>query len=326
MSTVEQLMRLRLAGDLELLLGRGRVETAKVVHVHRKLAVADPLGAVGEDLDTQHRMARSESHRCGAQTVGVHPRAVELHVQVCGDAAELLFAVAAQPHCVLNRSQRERGVRVEAVDGGCVGLRRRLVAGVLGDQIRPRGDRGICCQRGEPEVDALLAPASRQRHHPDGVEPRGDEVGLRIEVVGADAEQFSDLVANSLSTCRTCTHSGPSEHLVKAALTLSRLPYIGSSEHIYPEGLDITVSTGFQREQGELIRGFVPFPEDRAEEYRTAGYWRGRALETILRDAAAQWPDKPAVIDATGSHTFAELDALADRMAAALADRGVAAG
>src|SRR5690349_6276228 len=86
------------------------------------------------------------------------------------------------------------------------------------------------------------------------------------------------------------------------------------------------MSTGSQRGQRDLGRGFVPFPDDRAEEYRSAGYWRGRALESILRDAATQWPDKPAVIDATGSHTFAELDALADRMAAALAARGIAPG
>ena len=86
------------------------------------------------------------------------------------------------------------------------------------------------------------------------------------------------------------------------------------------------MSTGFQREQHDLARGFVPFPDDRAQEYRNAGYWQDRALETILRKAAAQWPDKAAVIDATGSHTFAELDALADRMAAALADRGIAPG
>jgi mycobactin salicyl-AMP ligase len=86
------------------------------------------------------------------------------------------------------------------------------------------------------------------------------------------------------------------------------------------------MSTGFQREQRELVRGFVPFPEHRAEEYRKAGYWQGRALETILREAAARWPDKAAVIDATGSHTFAELDALADRMAAALAAGGIAPG
>jgi len=86
------------------------------------------------------------------------------------------------------------------------------------------------------------------------------------------------------------------------------------------------MSTGTQRQQPDLVRGFVPFPDDRAQQYRAAGLWQGRALETILRDAATQWPDKPAVIDATGSHTFAELDALADRMAAALADRGIAPG
>jgi mycobactin salicyl-AMP ligase len=76
----------------------------------------------------------------------------------------------------------------------------------------------------------------------------------------------------------------------------------------------------------DLLRGFVPFPQDRAAEYRKAGYWRGRALDTILRDAAASWPDKPAVVDATGAYTFAELDALADRMAAGLAARGIAPG
>lgn len=86
------------------------------------------------------------------------------------------------------------------------------------------------------------------------------------------------------------------------------------------------MSTGSQRGQRDLGRGFVPFPDHRAEVYRSAGYWRGRALESILRDAATQWPDKAAVIDATGSHTFAELDALADRMAAALAARGIAPG
>ena len=86
------------------------------------------------------------------------------------------------------------------------------------------------------------------------------------------------------------------------------------------------MSTGFQREQRDLTRGFVPFPDDRAEGYRRAGYWQGRAVDTILSRAADRWPDKPAVVDATGAHTFAELDALADRMAASLAARGVAPG
>ena len=74
------------------------------------------------------------------------------------------------------------------------------------------------------------------------------------------------------------------------------------------------------------LRGFVPFPADRAAEYRRVGYWRGVPLDTLLRDAASNWPDKPAVVDATGSYTFAELDALADRTATGLAGRGIAPG
>ncbi|MFV8050841.1 (2,3-dihydroxybenzoyl)adenylate synthase [Mycobacterium sp. 48b] len=86
------------------------------------------------------------------------------------------------------------------------------------------------------------------------------------------------------------------------------------------------MTTGFDREQDELANGFTPFPEDRAEVYRQAGYWQGKALDSILREAAERWPDKPAVVDATGSHTFAELDALADRIGAALAARGINLG
>ncbi|NKZ13539.1 AMP-binding protein [Mycolicibacterium septicum DSM 44393] len=86
------------------------------------------------------------------------------------------------------------------------------------------------------------------------------------------------------------------------------------------------MTTGFDREQDELANGFTPFPEDRAEVYRQAGYWQGKALDGILREAAERWPDKPAVVDSTGSHTFAELDALADRIGAALAARGINPG
>jgi mycobactin salicyl-AMP ligase len=76
----------------------------------------------------------------------------------------------------------------------------------------------------------------------------------------------------------------------------------------------------------DLVQGFVPFPADRADEYRRAGYWRGRALDSILSDAAASWPQRAAVVDANRSYSFAELDAVADRIAAALVDLGIAAG
>ena len=89
------------------------------------------------------------------------------------------------------------------------------------------------------------------------------------------------------------------------------------------------MSTGFKAGHSaiaDLTTGFVPCPADRADEYRRAGYWNGRALDSILTDAAARWPDKKAVIDPDVAYTYAELDARADRIAAALADRGIAPG
>ncbi len=81
-------------------------------------------------------------------------------------------------------------------------------------------------------------------------------------------------------------------------------------------------NTGF----GDLTSGFVPFPAERADEYRRAGYWTDEPLDSILTDAVAAWPDRTAVIDGGVSYTFSELDARADRIAAALADRGIAPG
>ncbi|MCV7194772.1 (2,3-dihydroxybenzoyl)adenylate synthase [Mycolicibacterium brumae] len=84
----------------------------------------------------------------------------------------------------------------------------------------------------------------------------------------------------------------------------------------------VTVET----EPTSLTTGFAPFPADRAELYRAEGLWAGRPLDTLLSDAAEHWPDRPAVIDCHISHSFAELDALADRTAAALTDRGIRPG
>jgi mycobactin salicyl-AMP ligase len=86
------------------------------------------------------------------------------------------------------------------------------------------------------------------------------------------------------------------------------------------------MSTGLEPQQSDLTTGFVPFPADRADEYRRAGYWTGRALDSILGDAATTWPDRHAVIDDDVRYTFAELDTRADRIASALADRGIAPG
>ncbi|MEO8816344.1 MAG: AMP-binding protein [Mycobacterium sp.] len=72
--------------------------------------------------------------------------------------------------------------------------------------------------------------------------------------------------------------------------------------------------------------GFMPFPAERAARYRAAGYWAGRPVDALLRHAATRWPARIAVIDTDNSHSYAELDRLADRAAAGLAARGIAPG
>jgi mycobactin salicyl-AMP ligase len=81
------------------------------------------------------------------------------------------------------------------------------------------------------------------------------------------------------------------------------------------------------------MEGFVPFPADRAARYRSAGYWTGRTLDSILSDAAQQWPGRSAVSNAgaiPGARgqwlSYAELDERADRAAAGLAELGITPG
>lgn len=77
---------------------------------------------------------------------------------------------------------------------------------------------------------------------------------------------------------------------------------------------------------GASPTGFVPFPADRAAAYRAAGYWTGRPLDSILRDAAAHWPARPAVRDAHSVLSYADLDQLADQAAAGFAALPIAPG
>ncbi|WP_253870045.1 (2,3-dihydroxybenzoyl)adenylate synthase [Mycobacterium sp. 1164966.3] len=70
--------------------------------------------------------------------------------------------------------------------------------------------------------------------------------------------------------------------------------------------------------------GFVPFPPERASRYRAAGYWTGRTVDSVLRKAAAAWPDSLAIVDDRDSYTYSELDKLADRAAAGFAALGIA--
>ncbi|MGH3675899.1 MAG: (2,3-dihydroxybenzoyl)adenylate synthase [Mycobacterium sp.] len=78
--------------------------------------------------------------------------------------------------------------------------------------------------------------------------------------------------------------------------------------------------------QPGLPTGFVPFPADRAAAYRAAGYWTGRRVDSVLRTAAENWPARTAVVDATGEHSYADLDALADGAAVHVTAMGIAPG
>ncbi|MEC3913540.1 (2,3-dihydroxybenzoyl)adenylate synthase [Nocardia sp. CDC160] len=71
--------------------------------------------------------------------------------------------------------------------------------------------------------------------------------------------------------------------------------------------------------------GFVPFPAELAERYRRAGYWAGKPLGELLRDAARQWPERPAILD-EHTTTYADLDHAADRMAHGFLALGIRPG
>ncbi|MET9488424.1 AMP-binding protein [Nocardia sp. NPDC006630] len=76
--------------------------------------------------------------------------------------------------------------------------------------------------------------------------------------------------------------------------------------------------------------GFVPFPADLAASYRQAGYWAGRPLGELLREAARQWPDRPALLADPGTPgagaTYDQLDVAADRMAHGMLALGLRPG
>jgi mycobactin salicyl-AMP ligase len=88
----------------------------------------------------------------------------------------------------------------------------------------------------------------------------------------------------------------------------------------------VTRSTAPIAATQNLLNGFVPFPDGRAENYRQAGYWSGNSLDSLLTSAAQRWPDRVAVIDATAAQTFAELDRSAADAAAGFAALGIRAG
>src|SRR5947199_8778915 len=72
--------------------------------------------------------------------------------------------------------------------------------------------------------------------------------------------------------------------------------------------------------------GVVPWPEEFALRYVAAGYWQGKSLGELLREAAERTPGAVALVDGGLRLTHAGLADRADAMAARLVALGLAPG
>jgi 2,3-dihydroxybenzoate-AMP ligase len=72
--------------------------------------------------------------------------------------------------------------------------------------------------------------------------------------------------------------------------------------------------------------GFVGWPEEVAQRYRAAGYWRGEVLGGLARDWARRDGGRTALVGAGQRWSYAELDRRADRAAAGLRALGIGPG
>ncbi|MER7013769.1 (2,3-dihydroxybenzoyl)adenylate synthase [Saccharopolyspora sp. NPDC000359] len=68
------------------------------------------------------------------------------------------------------------------------------------------------------------------------------------------------------------------------------------------------------------------WPPEFADRYRAAGYWRGYTFGQMLRERAAEHPDRTAVVDGERRVSYGELDVRADRLAAGLRAEGIGRG
>ncbi|MEO3797851.1 AMP-binding protein [Nonomuraea sp. B10E15] len=74
-----------------------------------------------------------------------------------------------------------------------------------------------------------------------------------------------------------------------------------------------------------MLDGCTPWPEEFAERYRSAGYWRDETLGELLRGLARSYPGRTALVAGGERWSYAELDARTDRMAAGLHRIGIGA-
>lgn len=74
------------------------------------------------------------------------------------------------------------------------------------------------------------------------------------------------------------------------------------------------------------MHGCTGWPESRARTYRERGYWEGRTLGSVLREAARTTPDSVALVDGARRWSYGELDLAADHLATGLRRLGLSAG
>lgn len=75
----------------------------------------------------------------------------------------------------------------------------------------------------------------------------------------------------------------------------------------------------------DLLRHARQRAAERRDAYRAAGFWSAEPLD-VVRTAAQQHPDRPALIDRAGALTYSELDERVDRCAAGLLAAGAEPG
>lgn len=71
------------------------------------------------------------------------------------------------------------------------------------------------------------------------------------------------------------------------------------------------------------LPGVVPWPPELAERWRALGYWRGETFGSMLRERAADHPERLALVAGEDRWSSGELDERADRIAAGLRALGI---
>ncbi len=72
-----------------------------------------------------------------------------------------------------------------------------------------------------------------------------------------------------------------------------------------------------------MLEGFVAFPPEYAEKYRTKGYWQDRALRDEFDDVFRAHANRVALIDGERQYTYSDVDRLSSNLALNLMDLGL---